>query len=223
MAIPSGDLLRLTIGGSVPSDTWSVSLWFKLTGLSATPSPTAMNSTALNAVNGFNTVFWSNAVSPWKAQCATSTTLATSKLYLYRSSALVQAGTGSITPVAGTGSVTMPGYVARVVSLLTDQPGRSRRGRIYLPSTGAGVNSGTGLFASVSGAMTNLATILGSTSGYQSTGYFFGGSEVAELCVVSSTHGYTTSVTSLRCDNKPDTQHGRENKLIATINDAVSV
>jgi hypothetical protein len=223
MALPTGDLLRIQVGGAVPSDTWSCSFWFTLAGLGGTPTPTQMNTAAQSFLAGFNTTFWNVATNPWKGFCSTGTSLSTSKSYLYRGGLLVANGSGAITAVAGGAGAVLPNYVARCVTTLTAQPGRSRRGRFFLPCTGATVAGATGLFATVSGALSNLAGQLGHSSGAQSSGYFFGGSEVATYAVVSATHGYATPITTLRCDNIPDTQHGRENKLIATVIDTVTI
>jgi hypothetical protein len=223
MAIPTGDILRVQIGGAVPSDTWSCSFWFALTGLGATPTPSQMNSAANALLGGFKTSVWLAGTSPWSGQCSTGTSLTTGKSYLYRSSLLVASGSASVTGAPGAAGTSGPNYVARCITTLTNQPGRSRRGRFYLPQTAGSVTASTGLFASISTALGNMAGLLGSASGAQSSGYFFGGSETASYVVVSSTHGYTTHITSLRADNVPDTQHGRENKLVATVTDAVTV
>jgi hypothetical protein len=223
MALPTGDLLRIQVGGAVPSDTWSISMWFLMTGLGTTPTPSQMNTAASGMLGGLNTVWWNVAGNPWKGFCSTGTTLANSKSYLYRGGLLVASGAATITPVAGGSGTALPNYVARCVTTLTAQPGRSRRGRMYLPCTGGTITAATGLFASVSASLTNLASQFNHSSGAQSTGFFFGGSELATYSVVSSTHGFTTPITSLRCDNIPDTQHGRENKLLATVTDSATI
>lgn len=223
MALPTSDIMRVQVGGAIPSDTWSIGFWFEFTGLATTPTPAQMNSAANGFLSGFNTLFWNVATNPWKLKASTATNLSTSKAYLYRSGALVASGAASMAAVAGTGGSPMPNYVARCVTLLTNQPGRSRRGRVYLPANGDTVTAATGLNTTISAQLTNLASLFSTSSGAQSTGYFFGGSEVASFVVVSATHGYTTHITSLRADNKPDTQHGRENKLVPTITDSVTI
>lgn len=223
MAMPSGDILALRLGGAVPSDSWSIGFWFVITGLTTTPSPSAMNSAALGALNGFNNLFWNAATNPWKAEVSSGTTLASSTCYLYRGGTLTASGTGAITAVPGTGSGANPQYTARCVTLQTNSPGRSRRGRVYLPETATSVNATSGLWLSRSAALANLASFFSTSAGTQSAGYFFGTGETADFVVVSTTHTYTTSITGLRMDNKPDTQHGRESKLVATVFDTATI
>jgi hypothetical protein len=223
MALPTDDLLRIQLGGAVPSDTWTCTFWFVMSGLTTTPSPTQMNSAASALLGGFNTTVWSAATNGWRNLCSAGTTLANAKSYLYRGGLLVSNGTATITPVAGIGGSTQPNYVARCITTLTAQPGRSRRGRFFMPETGTAPVAATGLFASISGALSNIAGQFGASSGAQSTGFFFGGSESASWSVVSATHGFATHITTLRADNKPDTQHGRENKLVPTVTDTQTV
>jgi hypothetical protein len=230
MGLPNGDLLLIRLGGDVAGDDWSIGFWFKITGQSSVPTPSQMNSAANALLGGFNTLFWSAATNPWKNRCSTGTTLKTSKSYYYRDGVLSAAGTSAITAVAGTGSSTQPNPVAQVITLLTDQPGRNKRGRVYMPATALPPTASTGLWGASAALVSNLASLFSTSSGAQSTGYFFGGSDVADLVVVSQggqrpvvTAPVATSVTSLRMDNKPDTQRGRENKLVPTIFDTASI
>ena len=220
MPLPAGDLLLARVGGSLPSDKWSVGLWFDLAGLGADPTPAQMNAACLAWLTNFANVFWTPASNPWKSQASVGVSLATGTLYLYRSAALTASGTATISTSSGTGSNPLPSYVARVCTLLTNNPGRSKRGRIYLPANGVSPNSGTGLWSSVQPQVTNLGTAIQNA---EVTGFWFGGSEQAACDVVSKTHGIKTRVTSLRMDNKPDTQRGRENKLTATVFDSQTI
>lgn len=220
VGLPAGDFLNVRLGGAVASDTWSVGWWFQMTGLGAVPSPSAMNTAAAGPLGGFNNTVWNVAGTPLKVRESTATTLSNSSLYLYRDGVLVASGKASISAVAGTGSTGGFNYVARVVTLLTSQPGRSKRGRIYLPWTGQDVAAATGLWTAEATILSNLA---GHLNAEQGAGYFFGGSETADLVVVSSRHAYATSVTQLRMDNKPDTQRGRLNKLVPSVYDTASI
>lgn len=223
MALPNGDLLLYRVGGATPSDTWSIGMWFVVTGQSGIPSPANMNSAASGVLGGFNTLVWSAATNGLKSFNNSGVTLATASTAYYRNGSLVAAGSASISPVAGTGATNQPNYVARVVSLLTDRPGRSYRGRLYLPWTGQALTAASGLWTSMPDIPTNLATLLSSSTGMQSPGYGWGGSSVADFVVLSRAQTAATPVTSLRMDNKPDTQHGRENRLVASVFNTAAV
>lgn len=220
MPLPAGDFLNVRFSGAVPSDTWQIGFWFQINGLGSTPSPTTMNTAATNGLNGFNNTVWNVAGTPLKIRNSSATSFSQSTIYLYRDNVLAASGTAAISPVIGTGSTGGFNYVSRVVTLLTNQPGRSRRGRVYLPWTGQDVTAGTGLWGAEATIVSNLA---GHLNAMQGAGFFFGGAETGDLVVVSSTHGYATSVTSIRMDNKPDTQRGRLNKLRSTINDQATI
>lgn len=107
----------------------------------------------------------------------------------------------------GTGTANHPKQVALVVSTRTPVPGRSGRGRFYLPATGIGMTA-LGL-VSDSSAIDGLGVALGD---------FFDDIQAAagDLAVVSFTTFAINGVTSLVIDNKPDTQRRREDKISPT-------
>jgi hypothetical protein len=221
MAKPNGDYVKYVIGGACGSDTWSIGLWQKLTGMSSTPTPAQMNAAALFRLNGFKTLVWTPASVPLAGLNATGVNLATAKAYLYRNGVLSAQGTASITASAGTSTRFMPFYTALCVSLLTNTPGRSGRGRVYLPYTGATINGTTG---QSSDTLTTIANNFASmATGYGPDDNGFPGDPTSELEVVSSTHATSAKVVSVRIDSIPDTQHGRTRKVVATSTATASV
>jgi hypothetical protein len=150
----------------------------------------------------------------WKASQSSDTTFDSVLVRFYDGATLSVDGTASATPVPGTGSGAHPGYVALVVTLLTAFPGRSHRGRIYLPATAVAINSATSQLSTAATQDTlaaDVATHLASSAHTPSwaSGVLF------TPVVLSKTLGSTADIVSLRIDSLPDTQHGRTRKLSA--------
>jgi hypothetical protein len=121
----------------------------------------------------------------------------------------------------GTSAVPVPFYVSMCASLLTNQPGRSGRGRMYLPLTGSGFNAGTGQMTLTLGTMaSNVALFLTGLGPDDNT---FPGDPTSEADVVSITHGLSNKITTVRIDSIPDTQHGRTRRVTATATGSASV
>lgn len=110
-------------------------------------------------------------------------------------------------PRAGSGTANHPKETSLVVSERTNQPGRSGRGRFYLPACGIALTAG-GLVAS-STAVDDL--------GDAAITLFDALSAALAIPVVASfTKGQTYNITRLEIDNKPDTQRRRQDKVLAT-------
>jgi hypothetical protein len=111
---------------------------------------------------------------------------------------------GAFTAIPGTATTGHPKETSIVVSLRTSLPGRSGRGRFYLPATGV--------------AMSQLGLISGSTTVDDLGDAFedFCNALQADdyiLCVPSFTKSVTTAVSHYVIDNKPDTQRRRMDKI----------
>jgi len=108
---------------------------------------------------------------------------------------------------AGSGTANHPKETSIVVSLRSGTPGRSGRGRFYLPATGIAMDA-TGVVSSdtdvdnLGNAADTMFTTLGTATW--------------ELVVASFTKGRVYPVTSLVTDNRPDTQRRRTDKISAT-------
>jgi hypothetical protein len=179
-----------------------------------------MNTGASGCLADFNLSLWGSGTNDLKSQNSTGVSLQTAKLYFYRAGTLQAAGTSTMTASPGTGTATQPVYTARCVSLLTNVPGRSRRGRIYLPYTGISPSAATGLWTSNAGLLGNVRSMINTLT---TSALHLPGTSGCNLGVLSRTQGVITFVTSLRMDNKPDTQRGRERKITPSTFDTVSI
>lgn len=210
----SGDVVKYVIGGACGSDTWSVGFYQQLTGLSGVPTPTQMNAAALFRLNGFNTIVWNPASNALKVPNASGVLLSTCRSYLYQGGVLTAQGAGAISSVAGTAGSPTPFYVALCCSLLTNTPGRSGRGRVYLPLTGSGFSGTTGQITNAFAPwVANLATML---SGFGPDDTQFPGDPASHAVILSNKTAAVHPITSVRADSIPDTQHGRTRRITAT-------
>jgi hypothetical protein len=210
--MPPGDLVKYVIGGSVPGDTWSIGFWQQLTGLTSNPTQAQMDAAALFRLNGFDSVAWSAAGVTVKGVAHSGTFLSFCKAALYRNGVLTQNGSGTKTPVAGTGGGLHPNYVALVVTLRTASAGRSHRGRVYLPATGVPISASTGRINT--NAQPYADGIAAFLTGLGPDDVGFPGDPASHAVVVSRTTAVASNITSVSIDDKPDTQRGRENKLL---------
>lgn len=112
------------------------------------------------------------------------------------------------TPKVGTGTTPHPAQVSSVFSVLTALSGKSYRGRIYWPATGAAIGA-SGTFSGVLATMAQDMTlfikgVIGSAAGAP-PGILFG--------VYSPLHDVMTPGTSVRVGNVPDIQRRRRQKV----------
>ena len=170
------------------------------------PSSQAALQTDCNAISAFVTTMW-NAI---KGTIYTSYQLTEVDMYQYvwpATTAQFQAQT-LLTANPGTAAASgSPIDTALVVSIRSAVPGRSGRGRMYLPWHGT-IAAATGLV--VGTPYTTFATavkaLFTSVAGYSSY----------VPIVASRTHGTWQPPTAILCDNKPDVQRRRENRLLPT-------
>jgi hypothetical protein len=153
---------------------------------------------------------WWNAI---KANISTSFTLTGISMYAYSyptTTALFQAESA---PINSAGTLTGNGSpidTALVISLRTGVPGRSQRGRMYVPFHGP-ITVATGLLAGATATAYNTATkALFDTANGLTTN---------TVSVISRTHGSYEKVKTLLADNKPDVQRRRENRLAPSLID----
>ena len=111
------------------------------------------------------------------------------------------------TPRAGSGTANHPKETSLVTSLRTLIPGRSGRGRFYMPATGIAMTAG-GVIASNT-AVDDFADAV-------KTMFDDLGSATWAVSVASFSKGHLYPVTSFQVDNKPDTQRRRTDKINAT-------
>lgn len=117
---------------------------------------------------------------------------------------------------APTGSMSEPPQQSIVISLRTEVPGRSHRGRLYWPAVkGATTDTGGRVpAATVTGALADAKTYLRALQDAIKAGAFPGANPVTvELAVVSQTIASQTRVKTLQIGNVFDVQRRRRDAL----------
>jgi hypothetical protein len=215
MPMPVGDYVKISVGGSIATEQWSINVWAKYSG-GVQPTPAQLNAWALQVLNGFKLHVWSAVTGPLAVFNSTGCNVASAKAYFYRNGSLLVAGTAGITPVAGNASSTIqPAYVSLVCTLLTLFPGRSKRGRVYLPATGVGLTAATFQVTSVvsqDGLAVNMWNWFVTANDF-APGWDVPGSVV--VGVMSLKTSTFTPLSGVRIDSLPDTQHGRSRRLVS--------
>lgn len=215
MAIPV-DVMRLAWTGKLTGgDIWNISFWFRPSVAGAhVPSTNADAATALAQLTS-GTAFTTarGAI----MGCMRSGELLTGyTLYCYPNGGpTATAIAASTVNVGGLGSGNpLPVQIARAVTTLTGQAGRSFRGRFYIPATGLQITAGDLQFTD------NGATLLSGVAGWlvdQRT------SNSWNACVVSTVRSTSTPITQLRTDSRPDVQRRRANRQAVTSRTVQSV
>jgi hypothetical protein len=199
-----GTYQRFNIIGSGPgSEVWQTGFW---TAAITPPSTQAALQTDCDAIAAFVTTWW-NAV---KVDIAQGYALQKLNAYQYvapSTSATLQAS-HQYTASPGTGgSSGNPLDTALVVSIRSAVPGRSHRGRMYIPFHNP-INGSTGCCVASEYATYGTATkaLFTSVAGYSSY----------VPVVVSRTHNTWDPVANIDTDNLPDVQRRRVNRLHPT-------
>lgn len=195
---------KVVIKGTGPgSEIWQTGF---TTAAITPPTTQAALQTDCNAISAFVTTFWNSI----KATIFSCYSLTEVDMYQYiwpATKAQFQAQT-ILTPNAGSlVAAGSPIDTALVVSIRSAVPGRSGRGRMYLPYHSTCANASglvTGTPYNTYG--TAVKTLFTSVAGYSS---------YAPI-VPSRTHGTWQPPSSIVTDNKPDVQRRRENRLLPT-------
>ena len=138
MAAPHHNRIRFE-GTIVGAERWSISCAYHPKTLGMPPITSYANMRQLaEAIGGLN----SGRVFPvsWHQKLSTAVALTTIRVeYINQAGRLQQVAAYELpTAQAGVGSMKCPPQTSMVVSLRTGRPGRSYRGRMYLPSLAAG-------------------------------------------------------------------------------------
>lgn len=115
------------------------------------------------------------------------------------------------TPTVGAGSAGMPNQIATCLTLLSQTPGRSGKGRIYLPLLGATLTAGTGRIVTatvtkIAGASVVLLNTLNNVLTAQS-------GTVVAIQSQAAVNGGSHPVRSIRVGDVFDTQRRRRDSL----------
>jgi len=201
--------VRVSITGTMlGSEVWSINPVFDPTGeFGSTVSQTALDAAALAIANRAIPTELRNHMSAQVAR-----TGARVEVRDDGNDSLIGISTqASATPVVGLTAVAMPAQSALVLSLRTDTPGGSGRGRLYWPclvgpldSTGRISTANVGLFVAdfktyLTGIISDLATA------FPSIGF--------NLAVRSKTTHTTPHVVRIQAGNVVDTQRRRRDTL----------
>lgn len=210
-----GDLLqydRLAITGRGPgAEIWQTSIG--LVAVGSGPGTQAALQAQANMIEPLVNTWWTSV----KTKVDPSYSYTGISIYQYIAPVTVAQLQARVDRTAVPGTLANGGCpidTAMVHTLGTGIPGRSTRGRMYVPYHDACV-VGTGLWPTAQPATWAgfLKTLLNGITG---------GSAFVPV-VISRTHGTQNPITSIKVDNKPDVQRRRENRLNASATAVVSV
>lgn len=205
------DALKFVHSGLIgPDQSWSVSTWCSVLLAGGSWGPSQLNFVA-EAVGGFFETYLNAVKNNWTPQ----TSYRETRAYFYAdgsdSSSIIGSWTPS-TPVVGASSDSpSPVTTSMVMSLRSDVPGRSGRGRFYIPYTDGGI------IASGHFAEGNIDTVGAACVTYLEAinNADWSGESVASQAVVVASFSKTTThaITHVVVDDIPDNQSRRKDKL----------
>lgn len=191
-------------------ETWSVGMWFWMTGLTAGTTQAQADQAATDAHGFFKTRLWTGSL---QATNPPAIALTNTRFHLYEAAIATASGQFIDVASAGSSASASAAYQALCVSLYSTIAGRSGRGRMYLPFCTGGLSTATcQLAAAPAGQMTAFKNYM---SDMNSHVWALPGAPGAVPSVVSRTHATQAGITHMRIDSKPDTQHGRTKRMAA--------
>ena len=214
---------RIVLGGiAAQAQRWSIGVNLAVAD-TAVPTPAQMTTFAEAVRALFDADVWSGAVS-YKAIASSTATFDICHAYYSAAGSppppYQVSGDSTGASVPGTSTRTFPTQVAIVLTLRTDQSGRSARGRVYFPMGTGSFAVGTGtLSTSLAATTTGFAAFLTAVNGAS-----MGSNSVA--CSVQSNVGGTPTFLPIRrvtSDNVADTQRRRRDKIVGTVVNSATV
>lgn len=204
MAIPAG-VVKVVLSGTMPGgEIWESGFWMSDTGVT---SEAEANALALVIEGTLTASDNSGAVRItagllWTAQ--TTFTTVTTYVYTGGSAAAFVGEFTRPTPLPGTsGNAPHPNQVALVLSLRTGASGRSQRGRMYLPASGASTEAT---------AQLQRADLVSLVNAWATAFSDINSSSAGKVVVVSRVRGAYRQITQLICDSRLDIQRRRANQ-----------
>lgn len=204
-------LVRLVFGGSIGTvQTWSTSLWADLGAPGPEPSQGQLNAfvaaSAAAGIDGLNAV----AAQAWSSEVTLDHL--TGYWYAPNTTKSGAVSTPAQLQVHGANSGALPYYTSIVASLRTGTPGRSGRGRNYLPLLRSGLVGPTGQIPSgnAQAIADAWASVITDLNGVPAQTMNPNGQRIV---VASFTKGIPHPITSVVVDTVPDTQHRRVDQL----------
>lgn len=159
---------------------------------------------------------WASAIFGDAAdEFASSTVLTGASLYYHATSAapasIEWAAVTADPQPSGSSSSALPSECAVVCSTLTGFPGRSKRGRFYLPGLAPHVLASSGFLGTeeVTTLLSACQAVVQALNAVEA-----GGDPVAEVVVRSAVLGSYTTVNALKMGNVMDSQRRRRNAII---------
>lgn len=218
MAAPHHNRIRFE-GTIVGAERWSISCAYHPKTLGMPPITSYANMRQLaEAIGGLN----SGRVFPvsWHQKLSTAVALTTIRVeYINQAGRLQQVAAYELpTAQAGVGSMKCPPQTSMVVSLRTGRPGRSYRGRMYLPSLAAGISSTD---ARISNAECQTMATEGAVFLKQVGAAIAGAGYDLWPQVASNAAGVLTEVTEVQVGDVLDTQRRRRSSLAEQVSRAV--
>jgi hypothetical protein len=206
------DLLKVTFGGLINGvQTWSSGFW-------CTPGAEGpVTQSDLNRINNDVGVIIGGQAGGFVGNLqGNSTNLRFCRTYHFPPSTSTSDLVSTDHAFTNNGSGdSMPSLLACVASLRSETPGRSGRGRMYLPLTKVAAMDATGQITDT--VCTNVAaawaTILSAVDLVDGA---FGG--LLQAVVASFTTGNVEAITRVVVNSIADIQHRREDQLVATTN-----
>lgn len=208
MTAPSGGYVRLTAGGDIATtQSWSTGFTVSVPGSATSQSDLQ---TLLGAFRAAWEIGWATATTTKIASInAADTRLYRYRAYLYAPSggpAILQASEDRTALLGTQTGSSVPTQTSIVATLLSGLPGRSYRGRMYLPATAITLGATHQTTQTVvNGLATTVAGIITAVNA-ATTGTPFG--EV----VVAGLQG-RIPISSVRVDSEPDIQRRRADKV----------
>lgn len=202
---------RIVFSGALPGgEVWSSGFWM------ATVTGDFINQAGLDSMvmaasaqfgeTSSTGVLRTAAADIWNLQ--TTWTKTTGYLYTGAATAAYISEHTLGTPLAGSAGHNLPNQCTTVLSLRTGLPGRSNRGRMYVPCTGALLGNDGELSSAVT---TELSGHAGSSfTALNELGY-------APAAVVSGTHTTHRAITDVIVDSRVDIQRRRANSQSITL------
>lgn len=211
--------IRWTFGGQlVTGQRWSIGI--ASDGPAAFSPPLDLTTQCNSMFTQFNTQFWSAASSPYKSQVGAQASLDRVQAYMYIGNVTnaVAAGVSNVAAVPGTGStVAHPPQIALVFSLKTGFPGRSARGRAYLPNLESPVGTDGRVAQNLQTFCTNFANFLAGMRTVSVAG------TACTPFVYSNTLQTGNAITSVSVDDVLDTQRRRRDQVSPSVTRVAAV
>lgn len=201
LALPPGVARWTLTGKSSADEVWAFDWW-------TMPGTGVANAAAWQSTtDGMKGVIQSTGLdAKLSAHLGTAGTISELKSIYYRNSQTATFVANSLwsPAIAGQSVTFMPYQQSLCVTLLTDLPGPSTRGRLYLPASGLSLTTNR-LFvpANITPTMTSLKQVL-------AAGLTVG--QYGPAVIVSKVLTIATPVTAIRWDLKPDIQRRRANR-----------